>query len=253
VALAVSVERKRGKVLIEQVRKSAKPQTFAQHVANELREMILSGELEEGSKLRQDTLASMLHVSRIPVREALRQLEAEGLVTFFPHRGAIVSDLSPDEIGEVFDARALIESDLLRRAIPNMTAAVFERADEVLDAFDDALAKEDIRVWGQMNWKFHSTLYAPANRPLTMGIVQNLNFNVDRYLRLHLRLTEATHRARTDHRRILEFCRKKRSDEACDYLGKHILDAGDQLRKLLASHRQLRGMKGGGSPPIGEP
>ena len=110
-----------GKVLIEQVRKSAKPQTLTQHVANELREMILSGELEEGSKLRQDTLASMLHVSRIPVREALRQLEAEGLVTFFPHRGAIVSDLSPDEIGEVFDARALIESDLLRRAIPNMT------------------------------------------------------------------------------------------------------------------------------------
>ena len=151
-----------------------------------------------------------------------------------------MSDLSLDEIGEVFDARALIESDLLRRAIPNMTAAVFERADEVLAAFDDALANEDVRVWGQMNWKFHSTLYAPANCPLTMGIVQNLNFNVDRYLRLHLRLPEATHRARTDHRRILELCRRKKSDEACDYLGKHILDAGDQLRKFLVSHREMR-------------
>ncbi len=233
------------KVLPEQVRRSAKPQTLTQHVANELREMILSGEVEVGSKLHQDTLASMLHVSRIPVREALRQLEAEGIVTFFPHRGAIVSDLSLDEIGEVFDARALIESDLLRRAIPNMTAAVFERADEVLAAFDDALANEDVRVWGQMNWKFHSTLYAPANRPLTMGIVQNLNFNVDRYLRLHLRLPEATHRARTDHRRILELCRRKKSDEACGYLGKHILDAGDQLRKFLVSHREMRRVKAG--------
>ncbi len=241
------------KVLAEQMRRRAKPQTFAQHVANELREMILSGELEEGSKLRQDMLASMLHVSRIPVREALRQLEAEGLVTFFAHRGAIVSALSPNEIAEVFDARALIESDLLRRAIPNMTAAVFERADEVLAAFDDALANEDVRVWGQMNWRFHSTLYAPANRPLTMGIVQNLNFNVDRYLRLHLRLTDATHRARTDHRRILELCRRKKSDEACSYLAKHILDAGDQLRKALASHRRMRGTKGGESALIGTP
>lgn len=240
-------------VLVGKIQRTARPQTLAQHVASEIREMILSGELEVGSRLRQDTLASMLHVSRIPIREALRQLEAEGLVTFFAHRGATVSDLSIDEIGEVFDARALIESDLLRRAIPNMGPVVFERADEVLAAFDDALAKEDIRVWGQMNWKFHSTLYAPANRPLTMGIVQNLNFNVDRYLRLHLRLTEAIHRARTDHRRILEFCRRKKSDEACNYLGKHILDAGEQLRKVLVAHRGARRTKAGGATLVGKP
>src|SRR5437660_872834 len=78
-------------------------------------------------------------VSRIPVREALRQLEAEGLVTFSPHRGAVVSVLSLDEIDELFQLRADIECDLLQRAIPRMTFDQLERATDVLDEFEDAL------------------------------------------------------------------------------------------------------------------
>src|SRR5512138_1964205 len=96
-------------------------QTVASMTVAALRERILRGDYPEGDPLRQDALADELGVSRIPVREALRQLEAEGLVTFSPHRGAVVSTLSLEEIQELFELRADIESDLLGRAIPRMT------------------------------------------------------------------------------------------------------------------------------------
>src|SRR3954462_13104423 len=95
-------------------------QTIASMTVEALRERILRGDYPEGEPLRQDALADELGVSRIPVREALRQLEAEGLVTFNPHRGAVVSSLSLDEIVELFELRADIECDLLARAVPRM-------------------------------------------------------------------------------------------------------------------------------------
>src|SRR5262245_28054724 len=114
-------------------------QTIASMTITALRERILRGDYPEGEPLRQDAIADELGVSRIPVREALRQLEAEGLVTFSPHRGAVVSSLSLEEIDELFELRADIECDLLRRAIPRMTEEQLERATDVLDEFQEAL------------------------------------------------------------------------------------------------------------------
>jgi DNA-binding GntR family transcriptional regulator len=225
---------------MHKLREKAGPHTFTQHVVDELRELILSGSLREGQQLRQDSLAAALKASGIPVREALRQLEAEGLVTFFPHRGAIVSGLSLDEIREFFDTRALLECDILRRAIPNLTEADFQAAAEVLDFFDDAFDNHDLSAWGQLNWKFHSTLYAAANRPRTLAIIQNLNNDVDRYLRLHLQLTRAVQRAQQDHRKILDLCRKGKVDAACDFLARHILVTGDALIQFLSHHRKVQ-------------
>jgi len=92
-------------------------QSLATAVADKLREKILNGELREGQQLRQDAIAAELRVSRIPVREALRQLEAEGLVTIIPHRGAVVSALSLEEIEELFEIRAVLECHILRKAM----------------------------------------------------------------------------------------------------------------------------------------
>jgi DNA-binding GntR family transcriptional regulator len=86
-------------------------------------------------------------VSRIPVREALRQLEAEGLVTFNPHRGAVVSSMSLEEIMELFELRAEIECDLVRRAIPRITREQLDRATDVLDEFQSALRAGDASRW----------------------------------------------------------------------------------------------------------
>src|SRR5262245_19519843 len=114
-------------------------QTLTSMTVDAIRERILRGNYPEGEPLRQDAIGAELGVSRIPVREALRQLEAEGLVIFNPHRGAIVSVLSLKQIREVFELRAEIEGDLIRRAVPLMQAEDHDKADEILDAYDDAL------------------------------------------------------------------------------------------------------------------
>src|SRR5665213_669675 len=97
-------------------------QTVTHQATVALRERILRGVYADDTPLRQDALAAELGVSRIPIREALRQLEAEGLVVFNPHRGAVVSSLSVDEIDELFELRSQIESDLVRRAVSRTTA-----------------------------------------------------------------------------------------------------------------------------------
>src|SRR6478609_3394059 len=127
-------------------------QPVASMTVEALRERILRGDYIEGEPLRQDALADELGVSRIPIREALRQLETEGLVTFNPHRGAIVSSLSLAEIEEVFELRATIEPDLLRRAMPHLTTYQLDQADEVLDRYAVALRTGDVSQWGELNW-----------------------------------------------------------------------------------------------------
>lgn len=202
-----------------------------------LRERILRGDYPEGEPLRQDALADELGVSRIPVREALRQLEAEGLVTFSPHRGAVVSSLSLDEIDELFELRASIECDLIERAIPKMTAEHLERATDVLDEFHDALAAGEATRWGPLNWHFHAALYAPAARKFTMGVLQKLHQQSDRYFRMEVLLAQGGTRANDEHRAIADACAKKDIGLASQLMRAHILGAGRSLVEMLQEQR----------------
>lgn len=208
-------------------------QTVATLTLEAIRERILRGEYGEGTPLRQDAIASELGVSRIPVREALRQLEAEGLVTFVPHSGAVVSTLSLEEIRELFDLRALIEVELLRRAIGSIDEEDLRHADDILDRYETALREGDIGAWGSLNWDFHSTLYRPGNQPLTMGVVQNLHNHSDRYLRMQLALTHGETRANEEHRAILKAVRERDTPHACSLLDAHIRGAGRLLLQFL--------------------
>src|SRR3954470_24458273 len=221
-------------------------QTIASMTVEALRERILRGHFPEGEPLRQDALAEELGVSRIPVREALRQLEAEGLVTFSPHRGAVVSSLSLDEIDELFELRAEIESDLLARAIPAMTDEQLDRAVDVLDEFEIALATGEVTRWGPLNWHFHAALYAPANRNFTMGVLQKLHQHSDRYFRMEVLLAQGGGRANDEHRAIAAAVRDKDVDRAAELMRAHILGAGESLVKLL---QQQRGEKRRQVPP----
>jgi len=212
--------------------------TLAAATLHAIRERILSGAYPEGEPLRQDAIAAELGVSRIPVREALRQLEAEGLVTFNPHRGAVASSFSIDEIEELFELRALIEGDLMQRAVPRLTAADFARAGTILDAFDTAFRRRDIATWGEMNSQLHSTLLAAAARPLTLGIAEQLSRHADRYARMQLALTHGESRASEEHRAIVVAARRRNAERAARLMRTHILGAGRSLVKFL---RQRRG------------
>ena len=212
-------------------------QTLTGMTLDALRERILRGAFPEGEPLRQDAIAEELGVSRIPVREALRQLEAEGLVIFHPHRGAVVTTLSLAEITELFELRADIESDLLRRSIPLMKPTDHRTATEILDGYEAALHSGEVAAWGELNWRFHSALYAPSNRQFTLGIVSKLHQHSDRYLRMQLSLTHGESRARAEHRAILAAVKRRDTVRAPSLMRAHILDAGRALVSFLEAHR----------------
>ena len=149
-------------------------QTLVAAAVEALQRRILSGELVEGQALNQVAIAREYAISRIPLREAMRRLEAEGLLFFQPGKGAVVSGLSIAEITEVVELRAKFEPELLTKAIPKMTRDDFEEASEILVQFEFALKRGDVGTWGEFNWRFHATLYAPSGCAVAMGIVESL-------------------------------------------------------------------------------
>jgi len=216
-------------------------QSLAAAVVERLRDKILHGELREGEQLRQDAIAAEFQISRIPVREALSHLAAEGLITIVANRGAVVSALSPDEIMQLFETRAVLECYVLRQGIANFTEKDFQAAEEILRHFEESLENDgDVKFWGQWNWTFHSALYAPANRPVMLSFLKTLNNNCDRYTRLHLVFTRDLHMAGKAHHELLDACRTKNPDIASDALWKHITTAGEYLKEFLQRHREQR-------------
>src|SRR5215510_12062973 len=101
-------------------------------IADSLRADILRGNLKSGQALKQDEIAAQFGVSKIPVREALVQLKAEGLVNFYPNRGAFVSEISSAEADEIYVMRIALETAVLARAIPHLTVSHFKQAGEIL-------------------------------------------------------------------------------------------------------------------------
>jgi DNA-binding GntR family transcriptional regulator len=214
-------------------------QSLSAAVIERLREKILSGELREGEQLRQDAIATEFQISRIPVREALSHLAAEGLITIVANRGAVVSALSPDEIMQMFETRAVLECYMLRHAIPNMKPEDFQIAEDILVQYEESLEKDsEVKSWGQWNWDFHSALYAPANRPVMLSFLKTLNVNCDRYTRLHLVFTRDLHRAGQAHRELLDASKTKNPEIAARELWKHITEAGEYLKEFIKRHRE---------------
>jgi DNA-binding GntR family transcriptional regulator len=213
-------------------------QSLTSAVADKLRDQIIRGEIPEGAQLRQDAIATQYHVSRIPVREALRQLDAEGLISIVPNRGAIVPALSPDDIRELFSIRALLEPEVLKLSIPHLKAEDLSQAEAVLAKYVSELKREDhVSAWGRLNWQFHSILYSRANQPRFMAIIRNVNNSGERYTRLQLYLTHGMKRANEEHHQILDFCRQRDVTAACKLLRQHIQYAGESLRKVLEERR----------------
>ena len=208
--------------------------TRTEFVVDAIREKILKGEVKAGQPLRQAALAEELDVSRIPVREALLQLEAEGLVKFQAHKGAIVTELDAAHVDELFELRALLEADLLARSIPNMQSSDYDEAESLLAKLDDALTHEDsANIWADLNTDFHTFLYQAAGRPQTLDLVNILNKNSDRYIRMHLLLAGGIKKAGGEHKQLINYCRAGDIANACQLLKQHILGAKEEIKALL--------------------
>lgn len=211
-------------------------QSLPEALSESLRERILSGEFKEGDPLIQEAIAAEYECSRMPVREAFRQLEAAGLIVSKIHKGAIVSTLPSEQIMELFELRAALECDVLSRSLEHLSDEELAHSAQILKRLEEAYHKRDIARVGALNWEFHRSLYRPAGRIQTLAILQGINVQIDRYIRIQLLLTSGFEEAGREHRQILSMC-KERDHQVVEFMRGHIIRAGHNLLEALNKRR----------------
>ena len=193
-------------------------------IAGTLRQEILLGSLAPGEPLRQEELAERFGVSRLPVRDALLRLEAQGLVDVYPNRGAFVVSLSADEVREIFEMRLLLEGDMIERAVPHMSADDWRRIDS---AHGESVRTAGTDDWADGDWTFHRALYEPSGRTRQLDLVEQLRSTVARYSTRYGALPEHTAQWLADHDTIVEACRARAAIAARKRLESHLTRAAD--------------------------
>ena len=198
-----------------------------------IREAIISGNIQEGEIIRQDQIAQLFNVSKIPVREALKQLEVEGFVEFRKNRGAMVSHISLEELEQFFEIRLLLETQLIRLAIPRMTEDTFSLADQICNKFVNTM---DSKHWTSLNWELHACLYEPAQRAYMLKLVRTIYNKLERYLRMQMSFALEKNRANDEHRELIQACRDKNIDLSISLIEEHINGVQKSLYKKIPSY-----------------
>nr|WP_283777318.1 GntR family transcriptional regulator [Pseudomonas nunensis] len=209
------------------------PAHLARSVIEEtLRSAILDGRIPCGTALRQQDLADLFGVSRMPVREALRQLEAQSLLNVVAHKGAVVAALVQGDATETYELRILLESEALRRSIPLLDAADFELAARYIDELETEHNYTEI---GRLNRLFHMALYSKApNRRLLRLVEDGLN-EEERFLRFNLEAMGLGKLSQEDHRSLLRAVEDRNIGLAVELLEHHLNRGVEVITRYLDS------------------
>ncbi len=206
----------------------------AAHVADRIREAIIRGEYPPGTRIRQEELAVDSGASRVPVREALRMLEAEGLVTLVANTGAWVSSLSLAECQEIYRVRERVEPLLLRMSGPSLDDATLDR----LDALAGRMAEtDDAETFLELDREFHLLTYTGTETVVLTDLVHRLWNRTQSYRRVYTGLMDAraSRTVHDEHRLIVGALRDHDIDAAESLLAGHIR----RTRRQLASHPEV--------------
>ncbi len=182
------------------------PPTVTGYVLNTLREGILAGRYPLGSRLDQQALAGELGVSVIPIRESLRQLEAEGLVSIYPRRGAFVTDLSANDLEEIYLIREVLEEMATQLAVSNLRSNALNQLKEIILEMEVATAARNYSRLLELNRTFHFTIYEASLRPLLLQMISGLWDRSSLYRRLYTYLPERAPQALAEHKEIYAAC-----------------------------------------------
>ncbi|MDF2827095.1 MAG: transcriptional regulator, GntR family [Mycobacterium sp.] len=203
-------------------------------VADELRNAILRGAYPPGTRLRQEELAGQYGASRVPVREALRILESDGLVTTVANAGAWIARLSLDECAELYQVRERIEPLLLRYSLPTLDDRQIDHLAELAERMRET---QDVERFLELDREFHLGSYADAGTSFLGPAVERLWNTTQHYRRAFTRLLDPdSHRILHDeHHMLVTAIRDRDSDEAERVLLGHIR----RTRRQLARHPEV--------------
>jgi DNA-binding GntR family transcriptional regulator len=207
------------------------PAHLARSVIEEkLRSAILDGRLPEGMAVRQQELATLFGVSRMPVREALRQLEAQSLLKVVMHKGAVVAPLIGEDAVDTYKLRLLLETEALRQSVPNLTPAHIAEARHYIDQLD---TETNLSELGRLNRLFHLALYAgTSNRKLLRLIEHELN-EEERFLRFHLSAMGLGKPKQDEHIELVDAVEDGDIERAVSLLEHHLNHAANTIQNYL--------------------
>jgi DNA-binding GntR family transcriptional regulator len=182
--------------------------TLAAQVQERVREAILKQMLKPGDRIDQNKLADELQVSMAPVREALKGLEAEGLVTIQPRRGAFVVEVSISDMDDLYFTRQLIEGEAIYLAVPLLTESDFVELQQMIDQMREATAADDISTYIALNRQFHLHIYNTLNNQHLLQVIQMLWERSELYRYRYMFMTRDHERIHQEHDSILEALRQ---------------------------------------------
>lgn len=206
----------------------------SQHIAGILREEILAGHLTPGTWLRQDEIAARLGTSRIPVREALRILESDGLTESFPNRGSRVPMLSLQEVNTYYRMRERLEPLTLIESLPHLADHQIERLESLQDEIEN---QGDVNRFLLLDREFHMTTYAGCPSDHLLAITERLWNSTQHYRRAFMVLADPDRATivNAEHRLILDAVRRRDPEDGERYLTGHIR----RTRVQLTAHPEL--------------
>jgi DNA-binding GntR family transcriptional regulator len=204
--------------------------SLAGQIARALASQIVSGALKPGERLRQDQIAQAFRASHVPVREAFRRLDAQGLVVTEPRRGVRVARLDAGDVIEVAEMRAALEVVALRHAIPKMSGADIAQAHVALEK---CVGKTEVADWEAANRGFHETITAPCGMPRLNAAIADLHRVSARHLFATWQSLDWQPRSDDEHRAILAAIEVLQIEIACGLLAAHVLEAGHALAAIL--------------------
>ncbi|TCP55317.1 GntR family transcriptional regulator [Tamaricihabitans halophyticus] len=217
-------------------RPAKRPPTAQEAVLAEIRRAILGGDMPPGTQIFQDELATRFGVSRVPVRDALRTLEGEDLVTYVPRRGYHVIQLDVDELLEIQQIREILETEVLRRITPAVCAEVADRMAVAMDEMVEHERQEDFASWVSAHRDFHFALFGAAEMPYLTRILGQLWDASDLYRAHYMHAGQARQRADDDHRGLLAAVRAGQPAELVELMRAHRETTVRSIRRSLIGH-----------------
>lgn len=196
--------------------------TLSHRVLEHLRDEILSNRLAPGTHIQEEVVAAALRISRAPVREALRLLAAEDLVTITPRRGAIVKVLSPQEFLAAYQVREALEVLAIRLAVPRLTADDMLALRDLHEQMTACAERADVRRFFELNTAFHALLVERSGNGRLQQMYRQLMNQMRRYRMRSMALRGGLERSLTEHAALLEAIRRRDEDAAARLLSEHI-------------------------------
>jgi len=212
-------------------RHASAAQTAPEMAAVALREAVVTGALQGGTTIKQDEVAQLLQISKAPIREALRELQAEGLVHAVKNRGFIVTRMSAAEMDEMFQIRRALEPMAIELAMPMMTSKDIQKGTAFIEKMENL---SDLSWMCDFNLSFHLALYAPSEAAHLLKMIRHAHYVSHRYVHASYWAGNSAPASQDEHRTILDACKRRDTEQASSLLRHHIEQAWTTMKSDLA-------------------